>query len=185
MAFIIGKLVRYVVVLILIFSLGCSGGTRADNFPIYLRYVSELIRSFTKEMKEEMGLICSSSGGGMPHDVESISLGFIAYQKATIDEARKLEVTIIEKFLKKINGYKKIRPFLREYPFSAKRAEIAISFRNKKDDSSNTDGSVARVFQTRNIVYYRADDPITDKFVPLFDEPYPEALKTVQAAAIQ
>jgi hypothetical protein len=94
----------------------------------------------------------------MAYDVEEISVKFVAYRKATIEEARALEVAMTEKLLKKINENEKIRPYLREYPFKPNRAHVSISFR-KHDYSPNTDGSVAHIFQARNLIFYSGADP--------------------------
>ena len=148
--------------------------------PDYVRYANEIISSFAKQIKKEFGLDCESSGGSMPYDVEEISISFAAYQRATIEEARELEVKITEKFVEMINKHEKIRPFLREYPFPSSRTTVAISF-HKKNNSRYTDGSVSYVSQVRNNLYYCAEDPNNRyRFIDLKEEPYEEALKIVQ-----
>ena len=113
----------------------------------------------------------------MPHDVEEIYLKFIAYQKATIEQARKLEVEVTEKLLKRVNEHEKIRPFLREYPFKANRIVIMIAFENS-NNVRYSDGSVALIFPARNkLFYYKSDKD--EELLDLHEEPYEEAYRIV------
>lgn len=164
--------------LILIFLCGCKDDKKMQQPENYEAYVNEIINSFATEMQEEFGLICNGSGGKMPYSVEEISIGFIAYQPSTIAEARRLEVTLTEKFLEKINAHEKIRPFLKEYPFKTDRAEVEISFR-KSDSIPYTDGSITYVFQVDNKICYCIRNEQDAKITLLQEEPYDEALKIV------
>ena len=156
MGFIVDRLGRYLLLVLILFSgFNVNAKEKGDE---YLTYVHEIINSFSKDMQKEYGLICVGSGGRMPHDVEEIDIMFYCYQYATIAEARQLFVTVTEKLVDKINQNEKIRPFLREYPFTSKpadriftwsRANISLSF-CKKDGSHYLDGSVASVCQARD-----------------------------------
>src|SRR5580700_8086975 len=90
-----------------------------DDSPIYTRYVAEVTSAFLNEVYKRYGFECGASGGGMPYDVEKISVKLVAYQSATVEQARELEVNLTERFAQIINAHEKIRPFLREYPFPA------------------------------------------------------------------
>ena len=95
-------------------------------------FANEVTHSFIQEVKKKWGFQCEHTGGSMPYDIESLSVGFAIYKNVTIDEARELEVMLIEEFLEVTNAHEKIRPFLREYPFPAARANISLSFYHKK-----------------------------------------------------
>lgn len=114
----------------------------------------------------------------MPYDIEGIELGFMAYQRAIVEEARNLEVLVTEAFLQAINSHKKIRPYLREYPFPASRTNVTISF-NKPDNRRYSDGSVAYMFHVKNTIFYSAKDPETGKYIDIHEEPYEEARRIV------
>ena len=156
----------------------------------YEKYVNEIINQFEKEMKQEYGFRCIGSGGSMPHDVESIDVKFTMYKRATIEEARELVVMATRKLQRIVNTHEKIRPYLREYPFSSKRVEISLSF-CKKNHEQYTDGSVAYVLHTfnipyeRNLICYCAEDTQIDDLVDLLDESYEEAEKIVDNKNIQ
>ena len=180
MDFTLGRIVKlFTIFLFLGGSMGVKAQAHENGSAPYVKYANEIIRSFTDEMNKEYGVVCIGSGGGMPYDVEEITVEFISYQKATIEQARELEVKATERLLKIINGHEKIRPFLREYLFKANRAEVAISFRNK-DNDFYSDGSIARVTQIRNKIYYRKYSLLTDQLQPLAEEPYEEALIKVR-----
>lgn len=152
------------------------------RLPEYLKYSGEATRTFSKEIEKELGIYCCGSGGSMPDDVEEIEVECFAYQHATIEQARDLLIKATEKLRSTINSHLKLRPFLREYPFTVPRTKVAISFVKKRTNESYTDGSVAYVFQVRNRIYYHAEDAKTHNFIDLFDEPYEEALKKGQTA---
>lgn len=149
--------------------------------PEYLRYVKEVSTTFDAEMKKEFGLVCIGSGGSMPHDVEEIDLHFLAYKHVSIEEARVLEVSAIEKLVRIINDHEKLRPFLRESPFPHTRAKVMIAFEDK-DGNRFKDNSVTLVYQAKGKIFYRTYDAKNNKIVPLYEEPYEEALKKVQNA---
>jgi len=125
--------------------------------PEYLKYVNEIVNEFEEEMKKEYGLHCCSSGGAMPHDVQEISVGFQIRKKPTLEEAREMEVTAVKKLLHLVNNHKKIRPFLREYPFGPDRVGVSITFCNDKWDHHN-DQSVTLIFTARGRIFYRGSE---------------------------
>ena len=148
----------------------------------YEVYVDELINQFSKEVRKEYGLCCSGSGGSMPYNVVSIKVKFQSNKHATIEEARELDVKLIEKFLKLINAHEKIRPYLCKYPFPVSGAQMSISF-FAPDNSDHTDGSVCYVSQTNgNLTYYTYDEP-TKGLKEIFQEPYTESLKIVETTS--
>ncbi len=149
---------------------------RSDS--VYVDYVHQITRAVVKEAKKELGLLCYATGGSMPDDVVEVEVKFICYRQVTIEEARELEVKAVEILRKNINEHEKIRPFLREFPFTAKGAKVMISFRTNTNDHQTK--GVALVMNVRNSLFYDAKDPLTNKLYDLFEEPYEDALKIVQ-----
>ncbi len=144
-----------------------------DDVP-YIKYAKEITEPFIAECKKKYDLECIGTGGRFTYNIAQINLHFLAYRKGSIEEARILEVKMIENLLNKINSDDKIKPFLFEYPFKTNNLDISISYQ-KKDDSNYTDGSVALVFLGKNKLFYCAEDPKTGKLVDLLEEPYEEA----------
>jgi hypothetical protein len=145
------------------------------------KYVTEVQREFKKIAKKEFGLTASGSGAGMPFDVERIGVDFDVFKRATLDEARELLVPLTERFVQVINEHKKLRPYLREYPFTPIRAEIHLIFYDRAGDTYK-DGSITSILVDRDkqICYYSAnlDNP---KKKNKLKEPYAEAVKIVHA----
>lgn len=171
--------------------------------PEYLKYVDGIIVNFVTDVEKKYELHCYGSGGSMPTDIEKIDVLFISYAKSTVADARKMELALVQELLNRINDDKKIRPYLREYPFGSDRVHISISFRTETDDRP-LDGSVALVSLVNNKIYYDAAEmkmsppiPLTrvksnnewtkelvpgklqEELVPLMEETYEEALKIV------
>lgn len=146
--------------------------------PIYIQYVDQIIDSFVKEIHKEYGLVCISTGGQLSQCVDTVSIGFTAYQAATVEEARRLEVILTEKLIKKINTHKNIRPYLGEYPFPSWRVEISVSFYTKS--GSYYENSISFIYHVRKKIFYNIENPRTEKFHVFYEEPYEEALKIVQ-----
>lgn len=145
----------------------------------YLKYVDEIIKSFADEMKVQFNLQCDGSGGNMPRDVETLTVSFSMNRRGTIEESRELEVHVAEKFLLAINTNEKIRPFLREYPFTIERIQVGISFCNSCNEFF-ADGTIAYLSLIKGRIFYRIYDPFKQLLVEFFDEPYEEAQKIVQ-----
>jgi hypothetical protein len=178
------RLVRFYIISILMVIIGFTLDAKEDeseDSPVYTQYVAEITRAFSKQIKKEFGLECEGNGGCMPYDIEEISIKFAANQRATIEQARELEVKITERFVQMINAHEKIKPFLRETPFPSSRVKVGISF-YQRNNTPYIDGSVAYVSQVNSRIYYRAENP-DNRYVykQIKNESYEEALKIVQS----
>lgn len=166
--------------IILIFLLiGSLYASNDDDDTPYIVYAKAIMTPFIQKCEKEYQLDCIGTGGRFAYNVAGINIEFVAYQRGTIEEARTLEVKMIEALLAEINAHEKIRPFLAEYPFNAKDIHISTSFQ-KNDGTDYTDGSVVYVHQARGKLFYKAEDPKTGELTRLLEEPYEEALKIVQ-----
>ncbi len=146
----------------------------------YGKYVDEATNEFLNFAYKKFGMTCWGSGGSMPFDVENIGVQLSIRKKGTIEEARELIVNLKEKLTQIINQHEKLRPYLREFPFTPSRAQVYLSFCDKKGQK-NKDGSVAYVLagNEKDICYCEArpKKPLTDLLV----EPYEEAVKIVRS----
>jgi len=158
----------------------------------YEVYVNQIVNTFASEMKEKYGLRCCGSGGSMPYNVEEISVIFYSIKKPTLEEARILEVNLVERLIELVNNHEKIRPYLAEYPFASNRAEVSISFYSK-DGLRHTDGNVTRVSLIRGKLFFRKAEKTVEEtlsgkkyddynLITLLEEPYELALEKVKKA---
>src|SRR3989344_3098656 len=95
-----------------IFFIGSPLNSKEIKSPEYIKYVDEIVCNFVKDMEEKYELHCYGSGGSMPTNVKEIEVLFISYQRSSIEDARKMEVAVIQDLLKRINNHKEIRPYL-------------------------------------------------------------------------
>lgn len=166
------KIVKFFLIIPLL--MGFSVNAQADSG--YEKHVDAIVKAFAKEMKQELDLECEGDGGRMPKDVEEIRVYFAVHRRVTIEEARQIQVYASEKLLRAINAHEKIRPFLREYPFTPMRAGVHIRYSNEYIGSF-ADGTLCYVSTIKGNIYYSAMDPITEKHIDVFSEPYEEAVK--------
>ncbi len=143
---------------VLFLSFICRGYAVFEENPPYLKYVAQIENEFVKEMKRDYGLVCIGKGGRMPRNVETIHIYFNVYKRGTFEEARELMVKAKTKLVEKVNAHEKIRPYLKNYPFTLESAEISLGF-HKKNGEFYFDGSVSVVNSARggNISYHRAE----------------------------
>lgn len=159
---------------------GCHAQKRPrKESPNYVIYADQVTARFMKEVKKEFGLDSFGSGGSMPNDIEALHVTFTTSKRVDIEKARELEVRLTEKFLHIINSHEKIRPFLRDYPFPPKRADITILFQDKPTKSQSKI-NIIRVYQSKNMIFYYIRDEKTGSKVLFKEEPYEEAYKMVQ-----
>ena len=158
----------------------------------YLNYVNEICLSFVKEMRNEFHLSCRGNTSRMHEKIEEFGMEFDTFRRATIEEARALQLLVMDKFIKKINNHEKIQPFLDESPITFKRVSIKILFEGP--NGSYTDGSVAYIFnvsdlagaiENRNHLFYVSIDPFTGNHIDHFEESIEEALKLVSTSKIE
>lgn len=169
---------KYILLIALLTLGGQMEASQEDNAGTYIKYAKEIMNPFIEECEKQYNLVCIGTGGRFAYNVAEISITFVAYRKGTIEEARKLEVKMIETLLKRVNAHEKIRPFLSEYPFKPDNTSISISYQ-KKDDSNYSDGSCTFVFLAKNNLFYCAKNPKTEDYDDLLVEPYEEAVKIV------
>lgn len=129
-----------------------------EENPPYLKYVSQIENEFIKEMKHDYGLVCIGKGGSMPRNVETIHIYFNVYKRGTLEEARELMVKAKTRLAEKVNAHEKIRPYLKNYPFTFENAEISLGF-HKKNGEFYLDGGVSIVNSARggNISYHKVE----------------------------
>lgn len=157
----------------------------------YIGLVGEIMNAFGDQMERELNLHRVGHGGVMHKTIEEIYMKFIAYRRATIEEARALQLYAMNRLLTIINSNEKIQPYLLESPFTYKRVAISICFEGT--NGPNSDGSVEHLFnvsedameENRNKIFYLSSDPFTEKSQEILSEHYEEAVKREKASALE
>lgn len=153
-------------------------------------YVDEVQVSFAEQMEKEFNLHWKGTSGVMRGKVEEMGMQFSTDRKATIDEARALQLLVMEKFVQAINAHEKIQPYLAQHPFTYEWVTISISFNGPT--GRNSDGTVVNVVNisdtartsSRNHVIYRSNDPFNDNLIKLLSENYEDAVRLNQKASV-
>jgi len=142
-------------------------------------YVNKVIHKFEKYAYKKYKVYATGSGSSMPYDIEKVSVSFDLYEKGNIKKGRDLIVNLTEDLTKLINSDEKLRPYLREYPFSSKRTNITLSF-NDNRGMRYQDNSISYLFiDKEGKIRYN----IYDKYSRIrtkYREPYETALATVK-----
>ncbi len=127
----------------------------------HCQYADKVMHSYSKKVKKEKNLDAFGMGDELMTNVKSFSLTYVSERKVNIDEVRPLIVECIEDLLKNVNEYKGIRPYLNDYPFTAKNLEFGIMFMKPNGDFIR-DGYIADVTSLYGNIYYRINPPDTN-----------------------
>lgn len=106
------------------FLFGCS--SFGYQSPRYVKLAHEITEKTAKELKAQKNLYLIGTGGQMMDDIQMMAMSFNYYQEVNLKTARELTIYAIDEYLSAINNNKEVRPYLHEYPFTAKNVEIRI-----------------------------------------------------------
>ncbi len=134
-----------------------------------------------REIQSRFGVHACGSGGGAINAIRLETLDFqtIAPLRFTIDQARTLIVALTEIYKENINNNRELRPYLIEYPFPAKRVEVAIFVYDSPFLQPTKD--ITTISLHNGIIYYKSHSG--ERAVPntiLKTEPYQTAYELVK-----
>jgi hypothetical protein len=160
--------------------LGCATG----EDPNYIRMSDQIINLYIKDMKEQYGLKCFGSGGGFLNKVNEIIISFETQGPKNKKELRELVIKINEDLLKRYNENEEIRPYLKNYPFTAKNLRIGILLTDEKGNAIHNKGSnkegLRAVYQSWGNISYQVKNDEKPNPQDVFEETYEEALSIVK-----
>ncbi len=147
--------------------------------------LDELCFSFFKTVYKRLGVRPSRLGGDAGEKIKELAFVFVRTQRTHVEEARKLEVTIVKNLLERINTSATLRPYLATYPFGPEQVKVEIDFRNKRMFPFD-DGSLCSVCQQNGTILYHKEDSFDGPTIPLepvfvVEEPYLQALQKVSS----
>ena len=106
------------------FVFGCSSFCHQSQD--YEKIADKITEKTAKKLKDQKNLVLIGTGGQMMHDIQAMDMSFNYYHEVDLKTARELIIYAINEYLSEINDDEKIRPYLHEYPFTAKNVEIRI-----------------------------------------------------------
>ena len=117
--------------------------------------------------KELAGIGCAFA----EDKIRMLDVTFSSNIELTIPIARKLIVELVDDFLREVNENEKLRPYLAEYPFTAKNVKMCV-FGKKVKGNNDLLFSVS----SRNAdISYRKDNPNGGLLITILEETYDEA----------
>lgn len=154
--------------------------------------LDQILTSFKEEMKEKHSLFFRSIGwmvgGSSTSDISEIRTKCTYRYPVDCQEARGLILLTTEKLLAALNNSKTLKPYLKDYPFSANGVKLRMLFREEKyfvGDVPYYDGSMESAVVSGNAITYYHHIPNTrdsgshDRSV-YAKESYQEAQKTFE-----
>lgn len=179
-------------ILIFLISFINDADAKSSKKPPYEDSLIQLTQTFAKQMKNELNLEYSGKGFDIHDKVEEIRMKFRANRRATLEEARTLQVLVMNKLVQAINEHKKIQPYLSTSPFTFKGVKISINFDGPY--ASYFKGNITHIFnvadsgsivENKNNFFYYGKDPITEESILLLQESYEEASNLALATPIK
>ena len=157
------------------FLFGCS--SFGYQSPRYVKLAHEITEKTAKKLKAQKNLYLVGTGGQMMDDIQMMAMSFDYYQEVDLKTARELTVHAINEYLSAINNNKEIRPYLHEYPFTAKNVEISIFI--YKPDRSKLPPEKIYCIECMNgrLEYYTRSNPRQ----AIYEETYEQALQAISS----
>lgn len=142
------------------------------------KLANEIMKKVAYELKREKDLIPCGTGGQMMDEIEMLALSFLYNKPINIDEGRKLLLTVIDKFMVAINNDKRIRQYLKNYPFLPKNVQVRI-FINSTDGAKPPLEQLSVISALDEILRYEIDDIDGKLFKTIHKETYEQALQVI------
>jgi len=173
---------KYVVAIaVFSFLFGCS--SCGHQSPRYVILAHEITEKTGKELKAQKNLYLIGTGGGMMDDIQMMAMSFNYYQEVDLKKARELLVYVVSQYLLAINGNTEVRPYLHEYPFTAKNVEIRMWI-YKPDRSRLTSDKIYYISAINGVLNYYIHGLEQYSRQTLCEETYQEALKMVKLQGV-
>lgn len=171
---------KRITLVILVFLNSCNGHREET----YVDVAHEIQAASAKKIEQETPLRLIGTGGGLMDRVNMLALSFIYQGEVDEETSRELLVKCAQTLLNNVNSNKKIRPYLKDYPFGPKNIHITIYFRGL-NDINIPDGKISTVsICNRDIIRWKSHNGPYELTI-LKTESYEDALRIVEAQKIQ
>ena len=167
-----------IILFIFSFLFGCS--SFGYQSPRYVKLAHEITEKAAKELKAQKNLYLIGTGGQMMDDIQMMAMSFDYYQEIDLKTARELIVHVINEYLLAINSNKEIKPYLHEYPFTAKNVEIRIWVFEPNGSNPPLD-KIYYISAIDGSLAYYLDLPETQSRQAICKEAYEEALQAISS----
>ena len=150
-------------------------------------YANQIVQPIIKEAEEKLGLFYNGPRYTIKEKVDMLGMHFSIARRASIEEARALNLYLVNKLRDAINHHEQIQPYLREVPFE--NVDISIDFEgpNRVCSKKNVNhvSNITTLSGKQDKLIYRSKDPFRDTSYPPIIEPYDEAVRLNEASPIK
>lgn len=137
---------------------------------------NEITAKVAKRLTKKHQMDWIGEGGGMMGSVYMLGLSFQIHHPLVRNEARELIVDCVQELLAAVNTNEEIRPFLKDYPFTAKNVQILI-FSNYPNGKEAYDPYISVVsVATSDDIFFSTTEPNKNSYKNRYRESYSEAL---------
>lgn len=132
--------------------------------------------SLSKEIEKNYGLLTTASGVSFPVKIKWIHLSFSSPCPISVEEGRKLMVSITNLFIQRMNEDENLKKYLANNPASLTNVDLTLGF---KDNVQNPLNSIM-VTGSKNLVTYNKYNDEHTMLIDLHRETFDEAEKIVR-----
>jgi hypothetical protein len=136
-------------------------------------YCNEIRNRVAVQLRDEIQLHPSCTGGRGLDAIELLILFFSYYEEVDIEKARELLMKAGILFLKTANKNEKARPYLANYPFGLKNIELRIFMKTKNGPETRPDKLSCISLADGKLEY--ETHPGTKGFITIYEETFAEA----------
>jgi hypothetical protein len=160
-------------------------GDREHQEVGYEKELDRVLNQFAEKVYKKYGIYCENYGGRISSQIEEVGVSLVRKKSTPLQKARQYEVEITHMLLDIINSNTQLRPFLSQYPFTARQTPIRIVCYDKKGMPFQ-DGSVTTTIQKEGKIGYYREKPATQLCPAPFEgalfleESFQEAEKTLR-----
>ncbi|KIC73307.1 hypothetical protein DB42_CC00180 [Neochlamydia sp. EPS4] len=149
--------------------------------PKQAKFVSEILDKASKKLRSKYDMRTIGTGIGMPDGVVTmLALSFEKTGPLSREEGRRIIVDCVQEMLQIINTHERIRPYLKNYPFTPNDIKIAIFL---KDPSGYNIyyphfGALSSTKAQIDYMFTASENP--NRYMKIEEEKFEEALEMVQ-----
>lgn len=130
---------KFLIVMAILLLSGCVDNSYSYYSDPVSHYTNEIRNRVAVQLRDEMQLYPSCTGGEGLYNIRMLALFFSYYEEVDIEKARELIVKAGILFLKTANEDEKARPYLANYPFGLKNIELRFFMKTKNGPETRPD----------------------------------------------
>jgi hypothetical protein len=164
------SMIKLALIFLVFVVIGCSRN------PPHIVEANRFIKEYSSCQKKE-GFLPYGTGGAFFKQINQFNFDLVTPGvNVTIEEARKVLVEKTEELVGKVNQNERVRPYLKDYPFSEKNIYLRVVF-TTPNPLMNTKDAIVMAGVGRGKVFYSIDGPMG--FDRVYEEPYATAYEIV------